>query len=293
MRHELKYSKYGYLSLCEMPSKEELEDYYKKRYFQMAEGSYEHIYSKGEKRYFQNRAKVAKHITERYLIEGNKLLDVGTGEGFFAQYFYDCSWSVKTIDYSDFGLKSQNPKLASTLEQGDIFKLIDKELSSDKKYSLINISNVLEHVIDPIMLLEKLKKLLEKDGILRISVPNDYSSFQKYLIEQNYTTDTWFCPPDHLHYFTFDTLSNLLIDLDYRIDIMMSEFPIELFLVNKASNYVKDKNVGKNAHLARIEIDNFLFDEDIEKYINYYQASASINFGRQIVMYVRNNNTKG
>lgn len=276
-----------------MPSKNELEDYYKKRYFQMAQGSYEYIYSKQEKIYFKNRAKVAKHISQRYLIQNNKLLDIGTGEGFFAQYFYDCKWQVKTIDYSDFGIKSQNPKLIFTLEQGDIFNLIDEELSLNQHYSLINISNVLEHVIDPVALLEKLKDLLEKDGMLRISVPNDYSNFQKYLIEKNYTSDSWFCPPEHLHYFTFDTLTNLLIDLGYKIDIMMSEFPIELFLVNQASNYTQDANVGKNAHLARVEIDNFLFDEGIEKYINYYQASASINFGRQIILYVKNNNTKG
>ena len=228
-------------------------------------------------------------IVQKYKINCNRLLDIGTGEGFFAHYFYDLKWHVRTVDYSDFGIKSQNPQLLSTLEQGDMFQIIDNMLCSDKQYSLINISNVLEHVVDPIKLLEDLKSLLDKNGMLRISVPNDYSNFQKYLLKQDYVTDTWFCPPDHLHYFSFESLSKLLNDLGYKVELMISDFPIEVFLVNQSSNYNKNRELGKNAHLARVEMDNFLFDEGIEKYINYFQASASINFGRQIIMYARKN----
>ena len=51
MHDALKESKYGYLSIKEMPSKEKLEEYYEQKYFQTAQGSYEHIYILKMKRY--------------------------------------------------------------------------------------------------------------------------------------------------------------------------------------------------------------------------------------------------
>jgi hypothetical protein len=67
----------------------------------------------------------------------------------------------------------------------------------------------------------------------------------------------------------------------------MGEFPIELYLSNSTSNYAHDKLKGKNAHKSRIEVDNFLFNEGIEKYINFYKACADIGLSRQVVIYAK------
>lgn len=287
-KNELIQSKFGYLSLKDMPTVLELEKYYADKYFQQDKGNYFHKYTKDEYCFFKNSAKVSEYIyTQLFVSNDKKLLDVGAGEGFFSNYFFKNNWNITTLDYSDEGMKKHNPLLLNTLTKGDIFAALDVLVDNKSTFNIINMSNVLEHVLDPISILNKFKLLLDKKSLLRISVPNDYSHFQSYLMDRGYTTNTWLCPPDHLHYFTFESLSNLLISLNYEIVIQMGEFPIELFLSNELSNYVKNKANGKHAHKSRVEVDNFLFDQGIEKYINYYKASADIGFSRQVIIYAK------
>lgn len=288
MEEELIKSEYGYFSIKNMPTQKELEKYYAEKYYQEGSIQYSHKYSSDELKYFKYTAEVAQFIFEdKYNLKSNSLLDIGAGEGFFAYSFFAKKWDVTTLDYSTYGISSHNPSLQSTLIQGDIFQSIENIVQNKIKYNLINLSNILEHVIDPIELLTNIKLLLADKSLLRISVPNDYSSFQKFLLEKKYTTNTWFCPPDHLHYFSFKSLSSLLESLGYEVVIKMGEFPIELYLSNEVSNYTKNKDLGKFAHKSRIEVDNFLFEQGIEKYINYYKASAEIGLSRQVVMYAK------
>ncbi|MDQ7045236.1 MAG: class I SAM-dependent methyltransferase [Sulfurimonas sp.] len=286
MHDKLVKSIHGYYSIKDMPSEETLKKHYQDKYFQDNKSVYTHSYSKAELSYLQTKAKVSEYIFSNTFHE-KKLLDVGAGEGFFANYFLNKQWDITTLDYSSYAIKNHNPELEKTLVQGDIFNSLDNLIHQKEYYTLINLSNVLEHVINPIQLLTQLKILLSKGSLLRISVPNDYSDFQKLLLEQGKTSNTWFCPPEHLHYFTFNSLIKLLESLDYEIVISMGEFPIEVFLSNESSNYAKNQQNGKAAHQSRIEIDNFILGQGLEKYINYYKASADIGLSRQVVIFAK------
>lgn len=288
MNNDVLKSEYGYFSIKNLPTQKELEKHYSEKYYQEDSIQYSHVYTDDELIHFANKAKSAQFIFQTLFgNKNNSFLDVGAGEGFFASSFFHQGWKVTTMDYSNFGISSHNPHLIDTLIQGDVFQSLDNECLANNKFDFINLSNILEHVIDPIELLKTLKLLLSEQSLLRISVPNDYSNFQQFLLDKNYTTNTWLCPPDHLHYFTFDSLSNLLRGLGYEIVVSMGEFPIELYISNEASNYAQNKDVGKFAHKSRIEVDNFLFDQGIEKYINYYKASADIGLTRQVVIYAK------
>lgn len=288
MNNDVKQHEYGYFSVCNLPTPEALETYYSNKYYQDESVQYTHTYSAEELRYFLINPKIAEYVFhDKYTITKHSLLDVGTGEGFFANYFYQNGWKVSTLDYSSNGIQRHNPELVPTLIQGDVFKSLEILIDNSLTFNLINLSNILEHVIDPIKLLGQLKSLLNKQSLLRISVPNDYSTFQTFLLEKGYTTNTWLCPPDHLHYFTFKSLANLLQALDYEIVLSIGEFPIELFLSNAASNYVKNRENGKYAHQSRVEVSNFLFEQGIDQYIDYYKASANIGLSRQVVIFAR------
>lgn len=288
MNKEIIKTKYGYFSIKNMPTEEELQRHYAEEYYQHESMQYSYKYSDDELEYFENRSKIAEYLFNKYSIkENNEILEVGAGEGFFASYFFKNNWNVTTLDYSDFGIKTHNKELLETLIKGDVFNSLDKLALQNKKYDFINLSNILEHVINPLVLLEKLKLLLTEKSVLRISVPNDYSEFQNFLLEKKYTLNSWLCPPDHLHYFTFETLRNLLISLNYKVDLLMGEFPIELYLTNEVSNYNKNKEVGKFAHKSRVEVDNYLFKKGFDKYINFYSSCADIGLSRQVVAYVK------
>ena len=276
---------HGYYSVEDSPTQKELEDYYVNKYYQDNAKSHSHQYSFDELEFFENKAKVAEYICND--LDNKTLLDVGAGEGFFANHFFSHMWKVTTLDYSDYGIVNHNPQLKNTVIKNDIFKSIKKLIKEEHKYGLVNLSNVLEHVIDPIALLKSLKFLLNDNSYLRISVPNDYSDFQEFLLSKNNTTNTWVSTPDHLHYFTFKSLRKLLESLNYEVHTSLGEFPIEIFLSNDASNYTKNRKLGSNAHIARVETDNFLFKQGIEKYIQYYKSSANIGFSRQVVIFVK------
>ncbi len=282
---DLVLSEYGYCSVKNLPSQKELEEYYSNKYYQQNAAAHSHEYSKDEVRFFETKAKVAYHLVSK--TKTKTLLDVGAGEGYFANYFHKKKWSVTTLDYSDYGIKTHNPDIKHTLIKNDIFDSVKKVIADKKRYSLVNLSNVLEHVIDPVSLLEDLKSLLDEDSLLRISVPNDFSKYQEFLLENKDTTITWVTIPDHLHYFTFDSLQKLLEACGYEVSYKLGEFPIEIFLANDSSNYAKDRSLGKNAHKARVKVDNFLFEQGIEKYIEYYQSSANIGMSRQVVIYAK------
>lgn len=286
MKYDLVVNEYGFLSVAPLPTQKMLEDHYRDTYFQAQHGSYQKKYTEDEITYFENESRIAEFIFKRVLsLDSGKLLDVGAGEGFFSKYFSGQRWNVTCCDFSSHGIESQNPELLANHIQGDISDIIQNLSSQEEQYNLINLKNVLEHVIDPIVTLKSLSDLMSKKSLLRIVVPNDYSNFQSMLLDRNHTENTWFCPPEHLHYFNFDTLSSLLVDLDFSIESVLSDFPIELFLLNEHSNYSKEPSKGKAAHMSRIAADRFLFDQGMEKYIDYYSSSAKIGFGRQIIIY--------
>lgn len=287
VKYQVIKSPYGYFSIEPMPTSNELEQYYSNKYFQSNSGNYQKSYTSDEVIYFTNQAKTSLWVLDKYIDSSStkKLIDIGSGEGFFASEFYKNNWDVTLLDYSDYGLRNQNSHLLEKFIQGDIYYSLDNLIKKEETFMFVNMTNVLEHVIDPIKLLEKTKKLLTNKSILRITVPNDYSTFQEFLLDKNYTENTWLCFPDHLHYFSQTSLYKLLVSLGYDVLLTMGEFPIEIFIANESSNYAKNRLYGKSAHKARIEIDNFLFSQGIDKYIDYYQASLNIGLSRQIVVY--------
>ena len=287
MKYELvENKKYGYYSVAPLPNKEELKSFYEDKYYQEDFGSYEHFYSRAEIEYFEEDAACLECLfNELFPIPKERtLLDIGCGEGFQSNYFFSRGWKVSCLDYSNDGLVRHNNLLLKNFYKGDID---DNSLEPGKKYSLLLLKNVLEHVISPEDALQSIKNYMHEDSLLFIEVPNDYSSFQDFMVNKGYTKNTWFCPPEHLHYFQFTTIQSLLVESDFDLVSVQTGFQIEQFIMNSSSNYAKDRSLGKNAHMARVEISNFLRNQDIQSYIKLREASARLNFGRDIKIVVR------
>ena len=76
----------------------------------------------------------------------------------------------------------------------------------EEKFDVITLWHVLEHVENPDMLLKKLKMLLDKNGLLVMSVPN-IQSFQFYIFGRNtFHLDI----PRHLVHYSPRTIEKLL-----------------------------------------------------------------------------------
>ena len=112
--------------------------------------------------------------------------------------------------------------------QGDVYELLISMKEKGHKFDVIFLGNVLEHVLDPAALVDQLKNLLEKDGLLVITVPNDFSDLQRFLLDKSEVDEEyWITYPDHLNYFNLNNLSKLLSDRNLPVIDKFSDFPIE------------------------------------------------------------------
>lgn len=287
MTTEVRKSEYGYFELVEKPTPDALKAYYAEKYYQDAEGSYEVSYSDAEKSYFRNKISQKLLAASRYVSlptdRPPRFLDVGAGEGWALAFFQESGWECVGLDYSSFGCASQNPAVLERLVAGDIYEGLRGLVAAGQRFDLILLDNVLEHVLDPAGLLFELKGLLELQGGLIVEVPNDFSVLQEHLLEKGHIDSRfWVVSPDHISYFSPDSLSALARSVGWQPQMVMTDFPIDFSLVNPLTNYVRDRKAGKPCHATRVEMENLMHAISPEKTVALYQALADMGLGRAL-----------
>ncbi|MGV8145771.1 MAG: class I SAM-dependent methyltransferase [Alkaliphilus sp.] len=290
MFEQVKKNKHGFYTLKKIPTADELQGYYSKKYYQNENSSYQKKYSYEEITYINNK------IEQRYEVvvkqsslnekEHYRFLDIGCGEGWALKYFKQKSWDVTGLDYSEFGCKQQNPECVQYLIAGDIYESIETLVSENNKYNVIWLDNVLEHVINPQELLIDCQKLLADKGTLVVEVPNDFSKLQQYLFNSDcISTPFWVVAPDHISYFNKEGLISLAEDANLKCNYVMSDFPIDFNLFNDSTNYVENKGVGRACHESRIAIENFMHNINHKQTNKLYEALADLGLGRSIIAF--------
>ena len=281
----LQKNKLGYYEISDKPTVDELSSYYQDKYYQEARGSYELTYTDAEIGYFKARLSRIDYLINENLSPDHcrHFLDVGCGEGFALAYFAEKNFEVSGLDFSNDGVSRQNPNFVDCVETGDLFSLLEKKSLSGNKYDVILLQNVLEHVLDPVALLQSIKGLLEPTGLVIITVPNDFSLTQKSLLEKGcIDREFWVCPPDHLSYFDHNSLRNILRHCDFFVRDLISDFPVDWYLFHSGSNYINDSSQGKEAHLSRVAIENMLQKNDVSDVVGFYRALAKLGAGRDL-----------
>lgn len=281
----------GYISTRPLPSTEELKIYYAENYYQNPKSTtYQKEYSSLDLDYKFLKSKALIYAINAFKkLKGNAFLDIGAGEGFLLNEAKTMGSIVTGLDFSDFGVNKFFPHLMPDHIKGDVFDSLSMLINLGKKYSVCASTNVLEHVLNPDLFLEKIKKLLEPDGVIAITVPNDYSDIQLLAKKEGYIdNEFWFVPPDHLNYFNTNSLVNFLSSKKFEIIDAFSDFPIDLFLLHSGSNYIADKKNGFEANRARMQHDVLLAEKyGLNGYLDYYRAMFKIGLGRDITVIAR------
>jgi 2-polyprenyl-3-methyl-5-hydroxy-6-metoxy-1,4-benzoquinol methylase len=279
----------GYLEAADKPDPEALKEYYARQYFQQSKGNYRAHYSEKEKRFIESKIRQRAAVVNGLHPGKAKgcMLDVGCGEGFALNYFRKDGWQVTGLDYSDAGMKTMNPECLDALQTGDLITLLKTQIDSGDRYELVWCTNVLEHVIDPPALLTSLRQLVSDDGILVVTVPNDFSQLQQYLINGEFVGEPyWIALPDHLAYFDRDSLESIAAATGWSTHVVLADFPIEWFLLNTSSNYFQDRSLGSLAHNARVELENLLDGQPLEKVNRFFAALADVGMGRNLTAFL-------
>lgn len=157
---------------------------------------------------YSTRYKVFAELIEA----GATVLDIGCGEGSTLAYLRE-QRSIKGegVDISEAGLKMCAQK-GIHAERADISS---PSFSVAKTYDYIIISEVLEHIPAPEVLLEKVKGKFRK-GLI-ISVPNTgYYLYRLRLLFGHFPVQWTLHPGEHLRFWTLQDFRSWLDDAGYR-----------------------------------------------------------------------------
>lgn len=273
--------KSGYLQIENLPSEDLLTAYYKKEYFQNGCGSYEVQYSPEELKWVKMKEWSIVEIMTSHAQKGS-VLDIGCGEGFF---LYEClaqGLDIKGVDFSQYGIKKQNPQLLKYFNSYNIYDYIN-HTDNLKEYTFVSLMNVIEHVLNPEKLLNSLFEKMNSDAFLVIRFPNDDSMLHRYIEnETEIVNDWWISYPAHISYFNANNMVTVLKQAGFEVVDMIAEHPIDFNLLNANSDYITDLEKGKNTHQFRVLLDNFLFEQDKHKYVSILKLYAEMGVGRNL-----------
>lgn len=234
-----------------------------------------------------NLAETAR-LLARNISRDTLVVDMGCGDGGFLRQMHE-------LGFTHLVGFDQSPGLerAQQLGIGRFYKssvwdfLKDAEKTGGSNAGALVMVNVLEHVKYPINLLERIRNVIPDDGILCITVPNDFSPLQKAFLKVKGHPPWFVCLPDHLNYFDFTTLRKVLSATGFEVVDQGALYPLELFLLQDL-DYVENPELGPIAHQRRVAFEENMKAAGMTDVLDqFYRTLASGGFGRDAMVVAR------
>lgn len=155
-----------------------------------------------------------------FINEGDKVLEVGSGNGNFAKALVD----NKNCDLVCIEPDAGDAKLAQKQIKRVINKTIEKSIEDLKgeKFDKIVFLDVLEHLLNPVEVLESLNKILKPKGKIVFSLPNmGHTSVRIMIMSGEYVYgDTGILDKTHLYFYTDTQINKIFNEAGYFVDDM-------------------------------------------------------------------------
>lgn len=269
----------GFSHAVPLPDPAVLEREYRETYY--AEEKPTYLVRAGEDQDWARLAQIDRLDALARLLPANRrrLLDVGSGPGFFVKTAVEQGWQAEGIEPSRQAAAHARG-MGLTITEGFFGRETAKQLG---RFDAVHMNNMLEHVPDPAALVEAARDLLEPGGVLCVGVPNDFSPLQSAAAASG-MTPWWVAPPHHLNYFDFDSLTRLLARLGLRAVERHTSFPMEAFLL-MGDDYTSDPALGRACHNKRKRFDMALEQAGLGALRRrFYGALADLGLGREAVV---------
>lgn len=268
-----------------IPTPEELANVYQHEYYSVEKPLYieRHI----EDLDWWNLVYAEQYELFEHLLPGDngsrrRLLDVGSGPGYFLLHGQQRGWTVRGLEPS---------KQAASHSRGLGLDIVEAFLNDDTAatlgaFDVVHMNEVLEHVPDPRHALALAYSLLEGGGLVSLTVPNDYNPFQHVLREVCGFAPWWVAPPHHVNYFDVESIQRLLSERFEVVDVETT-FPIDLFLL-MGENYVGNDDLGRACHARRKRFEvNLARAGKTALMHDIYRDLAQLGVGRDVVVTAR------
>lgn len=273
----------GFRHVLPLPDPAELERIYFENYFSETKPGYLELQQEDAE--WWRLVHGDRYATFEEILPGDRrrLVDVGSGPGLFLQEGARRGWSVVGIEPS-----RQASAHSRSLGLEVVNDLFTQEATQGLgRFDVVHMSEVLEHVHDPAAFLALAHDLLEPDGLLCVSVPNEYNPVQLAAREVEGLPAWWVVPPHHLNYFDFDSLAGLALRCGFEVCLREATFPIELFLL-MGDRYVGDDTLGRTCHAKRKRLELGLERAGLGGLRReLYRALADMGIGREVVLVAR------
>ena len=136
--------------------------------------------------------------------------EIGCGMGYFLDYAGKQGYSTSGIEYSKLGAEMCRRKFGLAVEQYSLEEYPEKP----DRYDVIFMGDVLEHLIQPLEMLKKVRRMTRVGGIVAIEVPSMFNSLVGRLAVAGYSIlgfqKKMPMPPYHVNEFMPSTLSYAL-----------------------------------------------------------------------------------
>jgi len=282
---------FGYKRVEKIPTQDEVDkfyaqDFYSANYQFFNDSSLE--VQKEEKDFFEARYNDILSYIKKLHPDARTIFDIGFGFAQALLYFKDKGFDVSGIEPSTEGVQyAKEHGLSNVYGAG----IEDFDVVGTNRYDVVMLLNVLEHLRYPAETIKEIKnKLMTKDGLLIIEVPNEFNDFQMVANDEYNLNDWWICPPNHINYFSASSLENLLEKSGFTIVKKEASFPLELFML-MGDVYVGNDNLGKECHNKRVLFESLMRKHNkSDKLADFYSRLAELDLGRQIILYARPTN---
>lgn len=215
--------------------------------------------------------------------DNKSVFDIGFG---FAQaliYLKNKGLAVSGLEPSEEGVDYARNNGIDAIHGGiENFDLVHE------RSDVVLLMNVLEHLREPKQTLIDIKnKVLKAGGMLVVDVPNDFNDFQEVANAEYGLDEWWVHPPNHINYFSHDSLQALLRGCGFEVVYCTSSFPLDIFLLF-GDQYIGDHELGRQCHNKRVKFESLMAKHGkADKMKRFYDALAKINLGRSISVYAR------
>jgi SAM-dependent methyltransferase len=135
------------------------------------------------------------------------ILDVGAAQGFLGQLLHDSPLDLDAVEPNPTWAEHARPfyrrVFASSIEDAEL---------SDKTYRVVVCADVLEHTVDPVAVLQQLRRVATDDAIFIISLPNVTHLAVRLMLLFGYfpRMERGILDRTHLHFYTLDTARDTL-----------------------------------------------------------------------------------
>ena len=138
-----------------------------------------------------------------------------TGEWLHAQ-IGDVARRLVGIDYLDDEVTRIRSELGYEVYTGDVCRLADVDL--DEAFDVIVCGELIEHVENPGLMLEGIKRFCHSQTLVVLTTPNPWSRQRMKLLRHGDPEESWL-NPEHTMWFSFQTLKQLLARAGYKCTV--------------------------------------------------------------------------